>query len=87
MLRPDVIIALGAAASEGLLKQRQAVSKLRGEWSQFQGIPLRVTFHPSYLLHQQEGLKEKRQVWEDMLAVMEKLRLPVSERQRGFFKK
>ena len=45
------------------------------------------SFHPSYLLHQQEGLKEKRQVWEDMLAVMEKLRLPISERQRSFFKK
>ena len=87
VVRPDVIIALGAAASEGLLKQRQAVGKLRGEWRQFQGIPLRVTFHPSYLLHQQEGLKEKRQVWEDMLAVMEKLRLPISERQRSFFKK
>ena len=87
VVRPEVIIALGATASEGLLKRGQAVSSLRGEWHQFQGIPLRVTYHPSYLLHQQEGLKEKRQVWEDMLAVMEKLKLSISEKQRGFFQK
>ncbi|MDA7881116.1 uracil-DNA glycosylase [Akkermansiaceae bacterium] len=87
VVRPEVIVALGATASEGLLKRDQAVSRLRGEWHQFQGIPLRVSYHPSYLLHQQEGLSEKRQVWEDMLAVMEKLKLPISEKQRGFFQK
>ena len=87
VVRPEVIVALGATASEGLLKKGQAVSRLRGEWHQFQGIPLRVSYHPSYLLHQQEGLREKRMVWEDMLAVMEKLKLPISEKQRGFFKK
>jgi len=87
VVRPDIIIALGATASEGLLKQGQSVGSLRGEWHQFQGIPLRVTYHPSYLLHQKEGLREKRQVWEDMLAVMEKLKLPISDKQRGFFQK
>mgnify|MGYP002174735178 FL=1 len=42
------------------------------------------TFHPAYLLHQQ-SLASKRKLWEDMLAVMEKLNLSISEKQRGFF--
>ena len=44
------------------------------------------TYHPSYLLRNQ-SLAEKRRVWEDMLAVIEKLGLPVSEKQRGYFLK
>ncbi len=85
IIKPKVIIALGATAAEGLLNSNQPVSKLRGEWHQFQGIPLRVTYHPSYLLHQKEGLGEKRKVWEDMLTVMEKMKLPISEKQREYF--
>jgi hypothetical protein len=42
------------------------------------------TFHPAYLLRNQ-ALTEKRKVWEDMLQVMEKLQLPISEKQRGYF--
>jgi DNA polymerase len=38
-------------------------------------------------LRQEDGLGEKRKVWEDMLAIMEKLGLPVSEKQRSYFKK
>jgi DNA polymerase len=43
------------------------------------------TFHPGYLLHN-ESLAERRKVWEDLLQVMEKLGLPISLKQRGFFK-
>jgi DNA polymerase len=46
---------------------------------------VRVTYHPSYLLQTGDGHQTKRQVWEDMLAVMEKLEMPVSAKQRGFF--
>jgi len=42
------------------------------------------TIHPAYLLRNQ-SLTEKRKVWEDMLAVMERLAMPISEKQRGFF--
>lgn len=86
VVKPKVIIALGGSAAEGLLKQNSSVGSLREAWHQFQGIPLRVTYHPSYLLRQEEGLGEKRKVWEDMLAAMEKLGLPISDKQRGFFK-
>jgi DNA polymerase len=58
---------------------------MRGSWHDFAGIPVRVTFHPSYLLRSDQDLTTKRQVWEDMLTVMERLEMPVSEKQRGFF--
>lgn len=86
IVKPKVIIALGGSAAEGLLKKSAKIGQLREAWHQFQGIPLRVTYHPSYLLRQEDGLGEKRKVWEDMLAAMEKLGLPISEKQQGYFK-
>ena len=87
IVKPSVIVALGGSAAQGLLGSDKPVGQLRESWHQFQGIPLRVTYHPSYLLRQEDGLGEKRKVWEDMLAIMEKLGLPVSEKQRSYFKK
>ena len=58
---------------------------MRGPWHDFEGTPVRVTYHPSYLLQSGGSSPVKRQVWEDMLAVMEKLGLPISARQRGYF--
>ena len=87
VVKPRAIIALGASAAQGLLDLNYPVGQLRESWHQFQGIPLRVTFHPSYLLRQEDGLGEKRKVWEDMLAVMEKLKLPISAKQRSYFEK
>lgn len=91
IIRPSVIVALGATAAEGLLGRKVSITRERGSWHQFAGIPLMLTVHPSYLLRcAQQGpdteLAEKRKSWEDMLAVMEKLGLPISEKQRGFFR-
>lgn len=85
IVRPECIIALGATAAEGLLGSSASVGSLRGSWHEFGGIPLRVTYHPSYLLRSQADLSTKRQVWEDMLAVMAKIQMPISEKQHGFF--
>jgi DNA polymerase len=85
IIRPECIIALGGTAAEGLLGGGESVGSLRGSWHEFAGIPLRVTYHPSYLLRSQADLSTKRQVWEDMLSVMEKLHMEISEKQRGFF--
>jgi DNA polymerase len=57
---------------------------IRGTWDQFEAIPVIITFHPSYLLRN-GTLKTKRIVWEDMLQVMEKCSLKISDQQRGFF--
>ena len=54
------------------------------KWNEFEGIPFMVTYHPSYLLHN-PSKASKRKVWEDMLLVMEKMEMEISEKQRGFF--
>jgi DNA polymerase len=84
LIQPEAMVALGATAVEGLLGKTEGIMKLRGNWRSYRGIPLMPTFHPAYLLRNQ-AITEKRKLWEDMLAVMEKLALPVSEKQRGYF--
>ena len=85
LIGPKVIVALGGTAMEGLLG-KTGITKLRGQWHIYRGIPLMPSYHPAYLLRNQSPI-EKRRVWEDMLQVMEKLGLPISQRQRGFFSK
>ncbi len=84
VIRPKVIVALGATALEGLLGKTEGITKLRGKFLAFREIPLMPTFHPAYLLRNQ-ALSEKRKVWEDMLKVLERLDAPISEKQRGYF--
>ena len=86
LIRPKVIVALGATAVDGLLGKTIGITKLRGNWRTYRGTPLMPTYHPAYLLRNQ-ALSEKRRVWEDMLQVMEKLALPISEKQRNYFLK
>jgi len=86
LIRPKVMVALGATAVEGLLGLTTGITKLRGHFQALQGIPVMLTYHPAYLLRNQ-SLRAKREVWEDMLQVMEKLGLPISAKQRGYFLK
>lgn len=86
LIRPKVLVALGATAVEGLLGKTAGITRLRGNWQTYRGISLMPTYHPAYLLRNQ-ALSEKRRVWEDMLQVMEKLAMPISEKQRNFFLK
>jgi uracil-DNA glycosylase family 4 len=84
IIRPKVIVALGAVAVEGLLGTRAPMRELRGRWDSFNGTPLMVTYHPAYLLRNQSP-SEKRKVWEDMMLVLERLEKPISEKQRNYF--
>jgi DNA polymerase len=84
LIQPKVLVALGATAIEGLLGKTIGITKLRGTWQTYRGTPLMPTFHPAYLLRNQ-ALSEKRKVWEDMLQVMEKLGMPITDKQRGYF--
>jgi DNA polymerase len=87
IVRPKVIVALGGTALEGLLGQQNlSVTRLRGRWMDFVGIPLMPTYHPSYVLRQ-DTLGVKREVWEDMLSVMERLGMDISAKQRAYFTK
>jgi DNA polymerase len=84
LIRPKVMVALGSTAIEGLLGKGEGIGRVRGKFQVFRNIPLMPTFHPAYLLRNQ-ALGEKRKVWEDMLQVLEKLEMPVSDKQRGYF--
>jgi uracil-DNA glycosylase family 4 len=71
-IKPKMIVALGNVAVKTLLKTKEGITKLRGTWKTYQGIPLMPTFHPAYLLR---NPSDKKLVWEDIkkvLAEMEK---------------
>jgi DNA polymerase len=85
LIQPRVLVALGGTAMEGLLGKGEGITRLRGRWQEFRGIPLMPTFHPSYLLRNQ-ALTEKRKVWEDMLQVMNRLGMAISEKQQTYFR-
>jgi uracil-DNA glycosylase family 4 len=79
VVQPAVIIALGGTAATGLLGDNSPVGRLRGQTHSLKGIPLVVTYHPSYLLHCESNspgkLKaEKAKVWHDMKLAMEMLK-------------
>lgn len=86
LVRPRVIVALGATAAEGLLGETSPMRDLRGRWLDFEGTPTMVTYHPAYLLRNQ-SISEKRKVWEDLLLVLEKLGAKITAKQRAFFTK
>src|ERR1700719_443607 len=50
IIKPKVVVALGAVAVEGLLGTRSPMRELRGRWNSFDGTPLMITYHPAYLL-------------------------------------
>ena len=84
VIKPSVMVALGATAVEGLFGPVGTIGSLRGKFLEYRGTPLMPTYHPSYLLRNQSNT-EKRKVWEDLLKVMERLAMPISEKQRNFF--
>jgi uracil-DNA glycosylase family 4 len=84
IIKPRALVALGATAIEGLVGATGSMGSLRGKFLEYRGVPVMPTYHPSYLLRNQSNT-EKRKVWEDLLKVMEKLELPISEKQRGYF--
>jgi len=76
LIQPEVICALGAHAARTLLRTNVAVGKLRDQWHEYCGIPLRVTYHPSYLLR---NPADKRKTWEDIQVIMEYLGIPIPQ--------
>jgi len=86
VVNPDLLVALGSTAAQGLLGfgSFKALGDIRGKWHEFAGKPLMVTYHPSYILRNQSN-RSKRMIWEDLLKVMERAALPVSDKQRAFF--
>jgi len=70
LIKPRLIVSLGKFAAQTLLKNEAPVSRLRGKWQSYQGIPLMPTYHPAFLLRNPTA---KRDVWEDMKEVLRHL--------------
>jgi uracil-DNA glycosylase len=83
IIAPKVIVTLGSVPTLALCPFGQALESLRGAWHVWNGIPLRTSDAPSFLLT--AANTKKRKFWEDMLAAMEQLDMPISEKQRSFF--
>lgn len=66
-LQPKVIVALGKFAAQTLLRDSTPITRLRGQWREYQGVKLMPTFHPAYLLR---SPAEKKKAWEDLQQVM-----------------
>jgi uracil-DNA glycosylase family 4 len=72
LIRPEVICGLGRISAQGMLNRDVRITRERGRWYSFMGIPLMATYHPGYVLR---NLQAKRQVWEDVQKIMKKLGL------------
>jgi DNA polymerase len=67
IIKPEIIVALGASSTKGLLNSVETISRIRGTVREYKGIKLMPTFHPAALLRNQDL---KKNVWEDMKKVM-----------------
>ncbi len=72
IIQPKVIVALGSPASKLLLDTREGITRIRGQWHEYAGIPVMPTFHPAYLLRQYTP-DNRRKVWSDLQAASRKL--------------
>lgn len=71
VVRPKVIVVLGATAAQNLLETKTPIGKLRGHFHDYLGAKVMPTFHPAYLLRDPH---KKREVWEDMKMVRDYLK-------------
>lgn len=68
LIKPRVIVALGATALQGLTGASEGITRMRGKWKLYKGTtPIMPTFHPAYVLRQPAA---KRDVWNDLQEVM-----------------
>jgi uracil-DNA glycosylase family 4 len=85
LIRPKVIVALGAPSARTLLNTNTPIGQLRGKFYDYyfddfsEPIKLMPTFHPAYLLRNYSD-DNRRKVWEDMKTVLAELGLPVPKK-------
>lgn len=71
IISPKVIVALGRISAQTLIGAEVPITKLRGRFYEYKGVPIMPTFHPAYLLR---NPKSKWLVWEDAQKVIEELK-------------
>jgi DNA polymerase len=72
VIKPKVIVALGAVAAKTLLAVNAPMAELRGRWFDFRETKLAVTYHPAFLLRDP---RQKKEAWKDLQMVMKELGL------------
>ena len=80
VIRPQVLVALGATAATCLLGRRQPLAGLRGRLHAFRGTQLIVTYHPAYLLRDP---RQKKEAWADLQIAMRELGLKPPAKGKG----
>jgi uracil-DNA glycosylase len=80
VIRPQVLVALGATAATCLLGRRQPLAGLRGRLHAFRGTQLIVTYHPAYLLRDP---RQKKEAWADLQIAMRELGLKPPAKRKG----
>ena len=85
IIRPKTIVLLGGTAIRGILNTQVGVTRLQGQWTRYEDIPVMPTYHPSYVIRFERGgaasapelLKIKRQIWTALKSVLAYLGKPV----------
>ena len=70
LIRPKIIVCLGATAAKALINPELRITRDRGVWVEKKGVWMMPTYHPSALLRDPA---KKREAWEDMLSLRDKL--------------
>ena len=84
IIKPQIIVAVGAQAFGALTHSTTPIMQIRGQWQKVDGLEVLPTLHPNYLLHS-PSLSNKRLVWEDFMQIMTKLGMPISDKQKTYF--
>ena len=78
IIKPKVIITLGNPSTKFILKTAEGITKLRGNFSDYNGIKVMPTYHPSYVLRNGGSNSPlKKDVWEDIKQVLTYLEMPI----------
>jgi uracil-DNA glycosylase len=81
-VKPEVIVTLGKISTQTLLGHKEPISRLRGKFHDYKGIPLMPTHHPSDLASNTGDKGLFWDVWDDMVQVLQFLKLPVPDKSR-----
>lgn len=80
LIKPEMIVALGAVSVRALFKTRESIFSLRGKFLDFKGIKVMPTFHPGFLLRNPEY---KKYTWKDIQLVMKEMNIPIPVKKGG----
>ena len=80
VIKPKVIVCLGAVAAKTLLETTRGISQFRGQWLEWRGHKLMATYHPAYLLRNPNA---KGEVWKDLQKVMAELGLQPPKKSKS----